>query len=297
MMLALGYGWRFGILTVADRTWSSNMEQMVQQHGLAARYAAARKLETPTAMVFTKGFEGPSWSSPTSWPARASAWRTAPTRSASAAPASGRSPARSACRGSTIRRCRSSSDLDGLKVAELRAELQRRMAYRRSARRGPGLSSKFSSQAASGSTPRLRLDLLTAPLLRLPGAVPARPSRRARRSEPSQPGVTGAIVGDRTPVVADRLFAGSSPTSPRNTNDFVAAGTASRSMPRPGRYQRVGPDHRAEDEVASRLGSMEGSASPAFCASSIRVPTEARARDGARASSCTVAASVAPMSL
>jgi Asp/Glu/hydantoin racemase len=60
MTLALGYGWRFGIVTVEDPTWSSNLEQMVQAYGLASRYAGQRQLKTPTSVVFTKGFEEPA---------------------------------------------------------------------------------------------------------------------------------------------------------------------------------------------------------------------------------------------
>src|SRR5919206_3282488 len=59
MTLALGYGWRFGILTVEDRTWSSNMDQLVHQYGLSARCVGQRKLLTPTAVVFTEGFRNP----------------------------------------------------------------------------------------------------------------------------------------------------------------------------------------------------------------------------------------------
>ena len=59
MTLALGYGWRFGVVTVEDSTWSSNIEQMVQAYGLRDRYAGLRALETPTSIVFTKGFEDP----------------------------------------------------------------------------------------------------------------------------------------------------------------------------------------------------------------------------------------------
>jgi allantoin racemase len=59
MTLALGYGWRFGVVTVEDSTWSSNIEQMVQAYGLRDRYAGLRTLETPTSVVFTKGFEDP----------------------------------------------------------------------------------------------------------------------------------------------------------------------------------------------------------------------------------------------
>lgn len=57
--LALGYGWRFGIVTVADSTWSAHMDQVVHNHGLTARYAGQRQLETPTAKIFTEGFERP----------------------------------------------------------------------------------------------------------------------------------------------------------------------------------------------------------------------------------------------
>jgi allantoin racemase len=59
MALACTYGWRFGIVTVADRTWSSYMDQLVHTYGFSARYAGLRQLETPTAVVFTEGFEKP----------------------------------------------------------------------------------------------------------------------------------------------------------------------------------------------------------------------------------------------
>jgi allantoin racemase len=59
MGLVIGYGWRFGIVTVEDRTWSSNMDQMVNAYGMTARYVGQRKLVTPTSVIFTKGFEEP----------------------------------------------------------------------------------------------------------------------------------------------------------------------------------------------------------------------------------------------
>jgi allantoin racemase len=59
MGLVLGYGWRFGIVTVADPTWSAHMDQVVHNHGLSARYAGQVVLETPTARIFTEGFERP----------------------------------------------------------------------------------------------------------------------------------------------------------------------------------------------------------------------------------------------
>ena len=60
MTLACSYGWRFGILTVEDRTWASWMEQAVHINGLAARYVGLRRLHTPTPVVFTDGFRDPS---------------------------------------------------------------------------------------------------------------------------------------------------------------------------------------------------------------------------------------------
>ena len=57
MLVACGYGRRFGIVTVADRTWSGYMEEVVQLHGLNDRYAGQRQLVTPTHVIFTKGFE------------------------------------------------------------------------------------------------------------------------------------------------------------------------------------------------------------------------------------------------
>jgi Asp/Glu/hydantoin racemase len=59
MGLVVGYGWRFGILTVADRTWSSWLEQIVVSYGFSTRYGGQRQLETPTAAIFTEGFDNP----------------------------------------------------------------------------------------------------------------------------------------------------------------------------------------------------------------------------------------------
>jgi len=59
MFLACSYGRKFGIVTVADRTWSGFMEELVYASGLAGRYAGQRQLKTPTAVIFTEGFEDP----------------------------------------------------------------------------------------------------------------------------------------------------------------------------------------------------------------------------------------------
>jgi Asp/Glu/hydantoin racemase len=60
MALACSYGWRFGIVTVADRTWGSWMDQLVHINGFSSRYVGLRQLETPTARVFTEGFANPA---------------------------------------------------------------------------------------------------------------------------------------------------------------------------------------------------------------------------------------------
>jgi allantoin racemase len=60
MALACSYGWRFGILTVADRSWASCMDQLVHTYGFGARYVGLRQLHTPTHVLFTKGFDDPS---------------------------------------------------------------------------------------------------------------------------------------------------------------------------------------------------------------------------------------------
>jgi len=59
MLLACSYGFRFGIVTVHDPTWASWLEQAVFSAGLAGRYVGMRQLKTPTAVVFTEGFERP----------------------------------------------------------------------------------------------------------------------------------------------------------------------------------------------------------------------------------------------
>lgn len=59
MLVACTYGWQFGIVTVEDRTWSSYMLQLVHVYGLSSRFAGLRQLETPTAKIFTEGFENP----------------------------------------------------------------------------------------------------------------------------------------------------------------------------------------------------------------------------------------------
>ena len=59
MTLALGYGWRFGVVTVEDSTWSSNIEQMVQAYGLRDRYAGLRSARDPDQRGLHQGLRGP----------------------------------------------------------------------------------------------------------------------------------------------------------------------------------------------------------------------------------------------
>lgn len=57
--LACGYGRRFGVVTVYDLTWDAHMKDMVDQYGISSRFVGTRRLDTPTPVIFTKGFEDP----------------------------------------------------------------------------------------------------------------------------------------------------------------------------------------------------------------------------------------------
>jgi len=57
--LAMGYGRRIGIVTVADRPWAGFMDQFMHDIGLGSRYVGQRQLRTPTMEVFTQGFTQP----------------------------------------------------------------------------------------------------------------------------------------------------------------------------------------------------------------------------------------------
>jgi len=58
--LALGYGWKFGLLTVQDRTWSTHLDQLIHAYRCEPRYVGMRKMHTPTREIFTRGFEEPA---------------------------------------------------------------------------------------------------------------------------------------------------------------------------------------------------------------------------------------------
>jgi allantoin racemase len=59
--LALGYGWKFGIVTVQDRTWSTHLDQLVHAYRCEPRYVGMRKMHTPTSEIFTRGFKEPAF--------------------------------------------------------------------------------------------------------------------------------------------------------------------------------------------------------------------------------------------
>ena len=59
--LALGYGWKFGRVTVQDRTWSTHLDQIVHAYSCEPRYVGMRKMHTPTREIFTRGFDEPSF--------------------------------------------------------------------------------------------------------------------------------------------------------------------------------------------------------------------------------------------
>lgn len=57
--LACTYGHKVGIVTVADRSWSEYCEMMVANYGLSSRFAGVRRIQTLSADAFTKGFSQP----------------------------------------------------------------------------------------------------------------------------------------------------------------------------------------------------------------------------------------------
>lgn len=57
--LACAYGYKIGIVTVADRSWSEYCEMMVNAYGLGARFAGIKRIKIPSMEAFTVGFEKP----------------------------------------------------------------------------------------------------------------------------------------------------------------------------------------------------------------------------------------------
>lgn len=57
--LAATYGRKVGIVTVQDRTWVEYCEALTEASGLGARLAGVRSIEIPSAKAFTEGFMQP----------------------------------------------------------------------------------------------------------------------------------------------------------------------------------------------------------------------------------------------
>jgi len=58
--LACMYGFKIGIVTVADRSWSEYCEVMAVGYGLSSRLAGVRRISIPSQEAFTKGFVNPA---------------------------------------------------------------------------------------------------------------------------------------------------------------------------------------------------------------------------------------------
>lgn len=57
--IAVGYGWKFGLVTVDDRAWATHLDQLVHAYRFDSRYVGTRRMRTPIAQVFTEGFANP----------------------------------------------------------------------------------------------------------------------------------------------------------------------------------------------------------------------------------------------
>ncbi|MFD6313766.1 aspartate/glutamate racemase family protein [Streptomyces nigra] len=57
--IAIGYGWKFGVVTVDDRAWATHLDQLVHAYGFGGRYIGTERMKTPIARVFTEGFSNP----------------------------------------------------------------------------------------------------------------------------------------------------------------------------------------------------------------------------------------------
>lgn len=57
--LACSYGYKIGIVTVADRSWSEYCEMMANSYGLGTRLAGVRRIKIPSMEAFTIGFQNP----------------------------------------------------------------------------------------------------------------------------------------------------------------------------------------------------------------------------------------------
>jgi allantoin racemase len=57
--LACSYGYKVGVVTVADRSWSEYCEMMVDAYGLRSRFAGSKRIRIPSMEAFTVGFQNP----------------------------------------------------------------------------------------------------------------------------------------------------------------------------------------------------------------------------------------------
>jgi len=57
--LACTYGYKVGIVTVADRSWAEYCEMMANAYGLGTRLAGVRRIKIPSMEAFTIGFQNP----------------------------------------------------------------------------------------------------------------------------------------------------------------------------------------------------------------------------------------------
>ncbi len=57
--LSCMYGYKIGIVTVADRSWSEYCDMMTNAYGLGTRLAGVKSIRIPSMEAFTVGFEKP----------------------------------------------------------------------------------------------------------------------------------------------------------------------------------------------------------------------------------------------
>lgn len=57
--LACAYGYKVGIVTTADRSWSEYCEMMAVNYGLGSRLAGVKRIKIPSMEAFTVGFQNP----------------------------------------------------------------------------------------------------------------------------------------------------------------------------------------------------------------------------------------------
>lgn len=56
LFTACMYGYKFGIVTVADRRWAEYCEDMTVRYGIRGRLSGVERISVPSAEAFTKGF-------------------------------------------------------------------------------------------------------------------------------------------------------------------------------------------------------------------------------------------------